>query len=285
MFNKMDHYPKYLACALTGVIMSEKRKIPLTKIAPNGYVHINVSNGEGPVPKYVHRLIWEQFSGPIPDGMVIDHINGIRHDNRLENLRCVTMSENVRNSLPNRNFEFCKTNCMRQTSVKAICKEDSTETVYPSMYKCQQDLGINSGIIKMAISGQNNCKGGFSKINKKYYTFGLVSIGKHKSRTPEEVKEYQRQYQKKYLQKQKSMPDNIDIPRIKKQYNEAYYQKNKVKLLAHMHEKVECPCGLTMARSNLSHHKKTKKHILMMELINKNKISYNNIECNALTAQ
>lgn len=35
--------------------------------------------------------------GEIPDGMDIDHINGIRDDNRIENLRTVTRSINLKN--------------------------------------------------------------------------------------------------------------------------------------------------------------------------------------------
>lgn len=46
----------------------------------------------------VHRLIAETFLGEIPEGCQVDHINRIRHDNRLENLRIVTKSENQRNT-------------------------------------------------------------------------------------------------------------------------------------------------------------------------------------------
>ena len=42
----------------------------------------------------IHRLVYEAFVGAIPNGMQIDHINGVHHDNRPENLRCVTQSEN-----------------------------------------------------------------------------------------------------------------------------------------------------------------------------------------------
>jgi len=44
-----------------------------------------------------HRLVWVYHNGPIPDDMVIDHINGIYDDNRIENLRMITQSENMRN--------------------------------------------------------------------------------------------------------------------------------------------------------------------------------------------
>lgn len=51
-----------------------------------------------------HRLMFEKFHGPIPDGYVVDHINGIKNDNRLENLRVATVSENGLNRhRPNKN--------------------------------------------------------------------------------------------------------------------------------------------------------------------------------------
>lgn len=46
----------------------------------------------------VHRIVWAAFNGPIPDGMQINHKNGIKHDNRLENLEVVTPSENTRHT-------------------------------------------------------------------------------------------------------------------------------------------------------------------------------------------
>jgi hypothetical protein len=45
----------------------------------------------------VHRLVWIYFYGDIPAGMEIDHINNIKRDNRIENLRCVTKSKNQSN--------------------------------------------------------------------------------------------------------------------------------------------------------------------------------------------
>jgi hypothetical protein len=42
----------------------------------------------------VHRLVAEAFIGPIPDGMQVNHKNGIRSDNRVENLEIVSASEN-----------------------------------------------------------------------------------------------------------------------------------------------------------------------------------------------
>ena len=64
----------------------------------SGYRQLKVSK-----PKVasisVHRLVYETFVGEIPQGYQIDHINTIRTDNSLENLRCVTHAENNKNPL------------------------------------------------------------------------------------------------------------------------------------------------------------------------------------------
>lgn len=45
-----------------------------------------------------HRLIWEAVNGPIPDGKEINHINGVKDDNRISNLELTTRSGNIRHA-------------------------------------------------------------------------------------------------------------------------------------------------------------------------------------------
>ena len=61
----------------------------------NGYVKVDVKGKK----HYLHRLLWEEVNGPIAEGMQIDHINGDRADNRLDNLRLATPTQNSANKL------------------------------------------------------------------------------------------------------------------------------------------------------------------------------------------
>lgn len=60
----------------------------------NGYIRISRDN----IVVYMHVWIWEQIFGPVPEGYEVDHINGIRTDNRLDNLRCIPKAMQRRNS-------------------------------------------------------------------------------------------------------------------------------------------------------------------------------------------
>lgn len=45
----------------------------------------------------VHRLVAQTFLGEIPEGCQVDHVNRCPSDNRVENIRIVTPSQNSRN--------------------------------------------------------------------------------------------------------------------------------------------------------------------------------------------
>ncbi|EKQ5683206.1 HNH endonuclease, partial [Escherichia coli] len=62
-------------------------------IRSDGYRMLTIDG----VITYAHHVIWMINNGEIPLGYKIDHINGVRSDNRLSNLRLVTHQQNAQN--------------------------------------------------------------------------------------------------------------------------------------------------------------------------------------------
>lgn len=65
----------------------------------NGYVYIQVPK---PHNYFAHHLAWLHVHGVWPPQQM-DHINGVRSDNRISNLRLATDSENSSNKIMQRN--------------------------------------------------------------------------------------------------------------------------------------------------------------------------------------
>lgn len=61
-----------------------------------GYLHVVLENFRKNSCPY-HRILYEWYYGKIPEGMIVDHINGNIQDNRIANLRCVSNAVNGRN--------------------------------------------------------------------------------------------------------------------------------------------------------------------------------------------
>lgn len=75
-----------------------KERILKAGINSQGYFTVILSNGITSKSRTVHSLVAESFLNHISDGTmkkVIDHINDIKTDNRVENLQVVTHRFNV----------------------------------------------------------------------------------------------------------------------------------------------------------------------------------------------
>ena len=66
-----------------------------------GYYQFRVNDKKLIKPKnyLIHRFEWECVKGDIPEGFVIDHIDSVKTNNKIENLQLLTLAENVRKGI------------------------------------------------------------------------------------------------------------------------------------------------------------------------------------------
>ncbi len=80
----------YTRIARTGKVMVNEKWREVSQEDEKGYLHINYKRKR----LYIHRIIYAKYVGSLDEDLVINHKNGIKHDNRVENLELVTVKEN-----------------------------------------------------------------------------------------------------------------------------------------------------------------------------------------------
>ena len=82
----------------SGSIRSFKRSLDNvmnTTITPSGHRFVGLSLNGIRYTKYIHRLVLEAFVGPCPEGMECRHLDGDPSNNRVDNLKWGTSTENA----------------------------------------------------------------------------------------------------------------------------------------------------------------------------------------------
>ena len=150
-----------------GIVRHVVNKKDIGYLTKSGYICIGVRD-QGIMKQYFkHRFIFECFHGKINDvKLVVDHINNIHTDNRLENLQLITHSQNMKK-------EHRKGENRPPIRVRAIIINSGESFDYDSLSKCSKGLHINPGSIRFVLNGIN--KTATSKIDKNKYNFKKLS--------------------------------------------------------------------------------------------------------------
>jgi hypothetical protein len=122
-----------------------------------GYLRIQLRNEKGYKNFYVHRLVLLNFIGE-KKGLVVNHKNGDKFDNRFENLEWVTQSENVLHSY--------RTGLRKDNSYKVILMKDGS---YITKFKNARETSEFFGISRKYVDF-------LSRIEKEYNGFILKRV-------------------------------------------------------------------------------------------------------------
>lgn len=113
IWKEIPGYSKYQASNLGRIRHKKHKKIRVPGFY-NGYARYRIADDSGCQQTVKgHRIVFLAFNGTIDDGMHIDHINRIRHDNRIENLRQLTPEQNAWN-------KYCVDSSKRLNFIKEV---------------------------------------------------------------------------------------------------------------------------------------------------------------------
>ena len=81
-----------------GIIRNNNTGKIYDRVINTGYIDIPIKYNGVIIHGLAHRVIWWSVNGPIDNKLFINHINGIKTDNRLANLEVVTNQENIQHA-------------------------------------------------------------------------------------------------------------------------------------------------------------------------------------------
>lgn len=142
----VDGYENHYEVSDMGRVRSN-RKV-LNHFYVRGYPIVTLCKLGVRTKKYVHRLVAEAFIGALPEGQHTDHIDRDVKNNCVDNLRYVSVGENVRNAKVRKGVT---------SKYKGVCKRRDKWGAFIAIEGKQQFLGHFDSEIEAAQAYDRAC--------------------------------------------------------------------------------------------------------------------------------
>ena len=160
-FQDIPNYKNYMISRNAEIYSKILKRLCCLSILPNGYHKIKLKDDTGVYKDlYVHVLVAITYLGYVPSTskIVINHIDGMKGNNHLDNLEIITQKENMKHSI----------NINRATIFRKMVyyiDEHNCRIEFPSAKDASIKTGIdNSSILK-------SCKSDFRLAGKRRWFF------------------------------------------------------------------------------------------------------------------
>lgn len=154
VWKKVKDYTNY-EISNTGKIRNIKLNKELKLSSNTGYFYIYLSENNKRKKGYIHRLVANAFLEKTNNKLVVNHKDGNKGNNNVENLEWITQGENVQHAFDNNLLVHFK------LGVKQYTTEDEFVKEYPSIEDASLKTSINNCSISLVCKGKRKTAGGF----------------------------------------------------------------------------------------------------------------------------
>ena len=176
---KVKDFEDYTIDETGNVFSIRKNKYLKKTINRNGYCKVTLQKEKYRKMFSVHRLVAQAYLKNYSNTLQVNHINGIKTDNRVENLEMVTAKENMQKAVEIGLFDKCKEiqrkNAIKnnlgkyhilasESAKKRVAKYDKNNNliqVYNSISEASRKNNINITSISYSANGKRKTGGGY----------------------------------------------------------------------------------------------------------------------------
>jgi hypothetical protein len=149
---EIKDYEKYIISNKGDIYIKETMQKMGTYLSNNGYLRIGLTKDNKKTNFLVHRLVAISYLENIDNKIQVNHINGIKTDNRLDNLEWATMEENMQHAYKNglmKGFYDC---------AYKIVLDTSNGVFYESVKEASYLLKMNYSTLRSMLQGHRKNK-------------------------------------------------------------------------------------------------------------------------------